>query len=340
MKSSNRHGQDPEVTVLMPVYNSERHLREAVESILSQTFTDFEFLIVDDGSADRSIEIVESYDDPRIVLIKNTTNRGTVHVLNQGINAAKGRYIARMDSDDISLPHRLEKQVRFMEANPAVGISGSAMRLIKGGKLSNTRTLAESDSELKIALLFSTCFFHPTVIIRTELAKAHPYPDNLVYTQDYNYWTDLAGLTRFANLDETLLYFREHEGQLSCRKADLQVSNARLIRNAYLQRLFGSFASKELDMHHRIAENRSDIDLAGVHSWLERLISLNAATGTFPQETFEREMAKKWWYCCRKHTRNGRKTLQLYRESPLHRLFRPGIWNYCKFWIRCLAIND
>jgi len=327
----------PAVTVLMPVHNGERYLKEAVESILAQTFADFEFLVIDDGSTDRSRQIVESFGDPRIVLVANAQNRGTVHVLNQGIALAKGRYIARMDSDDISLPERFERQVRFMEAHPKVGVSGTAMRLIKNGKLRNTRTHAPSDQELKIQLLFSPCFFHPTVIIRAELAKAHPYPDNLVYTQDYNYWTHLASLTSFANLDEVLLHFREHEGQISTRKADMQVSNSRALRAKYLKRLMSTASDEELAIHHAIAENRNDIDLEQAKAWLEKLVETNDVARMFDAEIFRKEMARRWWLVCRKNTRHGRTTLQVYRSSFLQPLYRPDAIKYLKFRLRCMT---
>ena len=115
---------NPKVTVLMPVYNCEKYLRESIESILNQTFKDFEFLIINDGSSDKSAEIVESYNDNRINFVQNEKNIGLAASLNRGLDIAKGEYIARMDADDISLPERLEKQVRFMETNPQIGICG------------------------------------------------------------------------------------------------------------------------------------------------------------------------------------------------------------------------
>lgn len=332
--------QNPAVSVLMPVHNGEHYLKEAVESILAQTFADFEFLIIDDGSTDRSRQIVESFSDPRIVLVANAENRGTVHVLNQGIALARGRYIARMDADDISLPERLERQVRFMNEHPDIGVSGTGMRLIKNGKLRNIRTHAASDQELKIQLLFSPCFFHPTVIIRAELAKAHPYPDNLVYTQDYNYWTKLAPLTSFANLGEVLLHFREHEGQISTRKADMQVSNARALRTEYLRRLVGEVSPEKLAIHHAIAENRNDIDLEKAKTWLEELVGTNDETGMFDAEIFRKEMARRWWLVCRKNTRHGRTTLRVYRSSFLQPLYRPDAIKYLKFWLRCQTTSN
>ncbi|RXK88723.1 glycosyltransferase family 2 protein [Chlorobaculum sp. 24CR] len=327
----------PTVTVLMPVHNGERYLKEAIESILAQTFADFEFLVIDDGSTDRSRQIVESYGNPRIVLVANADNRGTVHVLNQGIALAKGRYIARMDADDISLPERLERQVRFMDEHSEVGVSGAGMRVLKKGKLKNTMMLPTGDQELKIQLLFSTCLYHPTVIIRTELAKAHPYPDNLVYTQDYNYWTRLAPLARFANIDEILLHFREHEGQISTRKADLQITNARALRTEYLKRLAGEVSDEQLAIHHAIAENRNDIDLEQAKAWLEELVGTNDATGMFDAEIFRREMGRKWWLVCRKNTGHGKATLRVYRSSFLQPLYRPEIKKYLKFLLRCMT---
>lgn len=325
----------PAITVLMPVHNAEEHIREAIESILVQTFNDFEFLIVDDGSTDSTRDIVRTYNDPRIKLVKNTKNRGTVHVLNQGIELARGKYIARMDADDISLPKRLEKQFAFMERNPSIGISGSAMRLIKKGKLKNTRKQPCTNEELKIQLLFGTCFFHPTVILRTDLAKTHPYPDNLVYTQDYNYWTNLADKTQFANLDETLLHFRTHETQISHTKAGLQISNARTIRTAYLQKLFGHCSDNEIDIHHQLAENKDNIDLEETKAWIEKLIKLNDNSNTFLSTIFINEMAKKWWFICRKNSGSGKKALKTYHASYLHTLYHPEKKKHLKFLLKC-----
>lgn len=331
----------PRVSILMPVHNGERYLREAIDSMLLQTFRDFEFLIIDDGSSDRSVEIIESYRDPRIVLKRFPTNRGTVHALNAGLLAAAGEYIVRMDCDDISLPQRLETQVRFMDSHPDTGVSGTAMRLIKKGKLKNTRIQPESDEELKIALLFNTCFFHPTVIMRTGLVKEHPYPADLVYTQDYNYWTSLAPKTRFANLTDTLLYFREHDGQISSKKANLQITNARRIREAYLLRFTGKITSKELDTHQRIADNRRDIDLVNAKAWLERLVKINSETQQFSPEGFKIAMGRKWWYCCRKNAQQGKKTLQIYHSSVLQKYYKPAASKFMKFTLKCLvSINS
>ncbi len=120
---------NPKVTVLMPVYNAEKYLKTAIESILKQTFSDFELLIINDGSTDGSEEIIRSFNDKRIRLFNNEQNLGIIKTLNKGLNLAKGEYIIRMDADDISLPDRLELQVKYMEENPGIGISGTQARI-------------------------------------------------------------------------------------------------------------------------------------------------------------------------------------------------------------------
>ena len=327
----------PRITVLMPVYNGEMYLHAAIDSILKQTFQNFEFLIVDDGSKDRSIDLILSYNDSRISLLQNEQNRGTANALNQGIASARGDYIIRMDCDDISLPDRIEHLVKFMDLHHDVGIAGSAMRLIKNGKLKNTRFQQKSDEELKITLLFNTCFFHPTVIMRSSIVKDHPYPDNFIYAQDYNFWTQIAIHTKFANIDKILLYFREHPAQISHKKAVLQKSNARLIRKFYLQSIVDDFNDEELEIHHQIAETHTGLDLEKTKVWLEHLIDINKQKQVFSPEVFLKEMSRKWWHCCKKNTQYGKKILDIYRSSYLHLHYRPEKFKYLKFYSRSLA---
>ena len=142
----------PQISVIMPVYNGERFLSEAVESILKQTYQDFEFIIVDDGSTDRSLEIIQYYQalDERIILIENGKNIGVASSLNKGISAAKGEFIARMDADDISLPERLEQQRAFMFTRPDLGVLGcNYYRIHADGELMDLCVLPESHDQLQ-----------------------------------------------------------------------------------------------------------------------------------------------------------------------------------------------
>lgn len=126
----------PKVSVVMPAFNAEKYIREAVDSILNQTFTDFEFIIINDGSTDHTKEIILEYDDPRIVLLENEKNSGIVVTLNKGIQFARGEYIARMDSDDISLCNRIERQVLFLDSHAHIGLIGSVLLVNKYVRLS------------------------------------------------------------------------------------------------------------------------------------------------------------------------------------------------------------
>ena len=160
----------PKVTVLMSVYNGEKHLREAIDSILNQTFGDFEFLIINDGSTDRTADILQSYQDSRIKIIHNEKNIGLTKSLNKGLKLAKGEYLARMDADDISYPNRLEVQYEYMEKNPNVGIVGSWNDVIDDiGNTIGFWKCNYSSEEIYYILNFRNCLTHCSVLFKKEL---------------------------------------------------------------------------------------------------------------------------------------------------------------------------
>ncbi|MFN5442865.1 MAG: glycosyltransferase family 2 protein, partial [Crocinitomicaceae bacterium] len=163
----------PDVSVVMPVYNGEQYLKEAIESILSQTYVNFEFIIINDGSEDNSEEIILSYNDPRIVYIKNLENLKLIKTLNIGFSKAKGKYIARMDADDISLPRRLEKQVDYLERNPDIGVLGTGV-FLKGEKEISKLLYHTDDKSLRFALAFYCPFIHPSVVLRKAVLDHLP----------------------------------------------------------------------------------------------------------------------------------------------------------------------
>lgn len=203
------------VSVLMPVYNGEKYLKEAIDSILSQTYSNFEFLIIDDGSTDKSKEIIKSYKDKRIRLIENETNLGLPKTLNKGLKLAKGKYIVRMDCDDISLPERIEIQVKYMDGNLDVGISGTRYIELENGKVINLPTEFES---IKIRLLFHCPINHPSVIIRKSIIIENTlfYDENKIgELEDYDLWLRSSKFTEITNLAVPLVKYRTHENQLT-----------------------------------------------------------------------------------------------------------------------------
>jgi len=213
----------PIVSVVMSVYNGEKYLRESVESILNQTFSDFEFIIINDGSTDVSREILESYHDERIVLV-HQENVGLTRALNKGLALAKGKYIARQDADDISRPERLEKQVAFMEAIPSVGLLGTRFEFIdENGTIVRTSPLPTENSILQDQLISINLFCHASVVIRREaLEKAGGYRDFFRYSQDYDLWLRIAEQYEIANLTYMLVQYRELPDAISAEKILLQ----------------------------------------------------------------------------------------------------------------------
>lgn len=203
----------PQVSVLMPVYNGEPFLGQAIESILQQTFADFEFIIINDGSTDRSAEIVQSYADSRIRYFENERNIGLTRSLNHGLSLVQGPYIARMDADDVSLPQRLGKQVDFLDAHPDVGVVGTAMQIIdEQSNVDHTWHSPTTHEMLRWCLCLYDPIAHPTVLMRRKVVEqVGGYRAEMVTAQDYDLWRRLSAVCRLANLPDVLLYLRRHE---------------------------------------------------------------------------------------------------------------------------------
>lgn len=215
-----RDRQTPRVTVLMSVYNGERYLREAIESILGQTFTDFKFIIVNDGSTDSSRDIVLSYSDPRIRLIDNPENMGLIKSLNRGLALARGEYVARQDADDRSLPFRLEKQVAFLEVNPAVALLGTQARVIDEYGIP-VRFLYFRKPVTKFGiqwrLMIDSAFVHSSVMFRRNVIwdELRGYNEAFVGREDADLWSRVILNHEVQNLPETLVDYRSHSASVT-----------------------------------------------------------------------------------------------------------------------------
>jgi glycosyltransferase involved in cell wall biosynthesis len=235
----------PKITVIMPVYNGEPYLDEAINSILIQTFTDFEFLIIDDGSTDRSLEIIQRYQDSRIKLIRNPINKGLVDSLNLGLSLAKGEYIARMDCDDISKADRLEKQVRFLIEHPDIGVIGSCIDIIDNNSKIIQTWIYPAESELiKWELFFHCPFAHPSIMFGKKLVKqVNGYSNKYPHAEDYELWWRLYDLTNFSNLSESLLLYRVHDKNVTNIHKKAQIDNAAKIHHYYLEK----YLQKKID---------------------------------------------------------------------------------------------
>jgi glycosyltransferase EpsE len=222
----------PKISVIMGVYNDDTHIANAIDSILNQTYEDFEFIICDDGSKDQSVNIVNDYmkNDSRIKLLKNEKNLGLAASLNRCIDVAQGEYIARMDSDDVSLPTRFEKQVKFLDENPEIMIVGTAVDLFDETGIFGERFLNNDYSAINV---FKENFFvHPTVMMRKSIlidVNGYTVASYTYRTEDYDLWCKLCEKGyRGYNLNEKLLLYREDKGSFKKRKFKFRVDLAKL----------------------------------------------------------------------------------------------------------------
>jgi glycosyltransferase involved in cell wall biosynthesis len=233
---------DPRITVVMATYNGSHFVAAAVDSILSQTFKNFEFIIIDDGSHDNTVDILSSYDDPRIRIIQNDKNRGTSYSRNLGISQAKGFYVASMDQDDISHPDRLQKQLTFMEENPRVGICGTWARTF--GARQEIIKAPIGKNLIKASLFFDCPFIHPSIIFRRELLVSKNIYYNNVVAEDYDLWVRLMDTCEFYNLPEALIDYRIHPGQITYFSKEKVSISAMEIRHSQASRLLATTLSE------------------------------------------------------------------------------------------------
>jgi hypothetical protein len=214
------------ISVVMSVFNGQAFLSEAIESILGQTFRAFEFVVIDDGSTDKTREIISAYAsrDARMRVFCHK-NKGRAESLNIGISLAKGNYIARMDADDVAPPHRLQDQDDFMQHHPEVGLLGGAVELINTqGHVFKTVRPPLQDSEIRSAMLHYNPIFHSSVIMRKEVVLAvGGYRKALFDADDYDLFLRIGEQSRFANLGEPVLQYRIHANQVSVQNMRRQV---------------------------------------------------------------------------------------------------------------------
>lgn len=291
----------------MPVYNAEEYLVEAIESILSQTYVHFEFIIINDGSTDCSETIIDSYveSDHRVIHLKNK-NQGISLSLNHGIQIAKGKYIARMDADDISFPNRFAEQIQFMEANKDIGVCGTWVDLIGDIRAGEFNRHPIEDEELKVRLLFTVCFVHPSVVMRRELlVKTNNfYNEKYTSAQDYDLWARLKDFTKFSNIPQTLMQYRISKDSVSAlannAKTEKRYDLISSVSNKMLATLGMSITVDESVRHYKLGLNsrlRSGsycINTLGYY--FEQIIDANNQSQKFCNKYLRKYLAEKYAY--------------------------------------------
>lgn len=242
--------QSPLLSVIMPVYNGEKYLSETIESILNQTFTDFELLILNDNSTDGTQAIIERYQqkDSRISVTVKEVNVGPANLRNEGFSLAKGEYIALMDADDIALPTRFEKQIQVLNAHPEVGVCGTWFTFF-GGKKDKTVRQPENHNKIKVSFLSSCSIGNPTVMVRKSALGEYRFENQYVPVEDYDLWSRMITTTNFYIVQESLLNYRQHDSNISKTKIDNVNRSVRAVKINMLKQFGIDSSDADIDAY-------------------------------------------------------------------------------------------
>ncbi len=296
------------VSVIMPVYNAENFIGQSIQSVLKQTFEDFELIVIDDGSTDSSKNIILSFDDKRIQYLQNEKNMGVVKTLNKGISICSGEYIIRMDADDICEPQRFEKQIQFIEKNPGIGLCGTWAQVIDEKNKITGKIVNQTDPGfISISLLFSVPLIHPSVCFKSHLLKQNFYKEVPV-AEDYELWCRLNEQTRLANLPEFLFQYRWHTSNISKEKQDIQEQNKESIIKKELLKLSLKPDDETLRIHrlsftlysfgNETKKRVSATELKQSGRWFNTLISANKKANRYDRHKFVAFLWIRWIVLC------------------------------------------
>lgn len=312
----------PLVSVLMPVHNAGHYLRDSVECVLRQSVRDFELIIVDDGSTDNGIGIVQSYDDRRIRVVRHEHNRGLAAARNTCLEAARGAYAAWLDADDLCHPSRLHEQLKFLTRHSGVGLCGTWVKTLGGDSVHTWRYPSDSDT-LKSRMIFDDPFATSSVMIRRSVLKGnhamfdHSFPP----AEDYDLWERISRVTSLANIPKYLTYYRLHQKQTSNALLDRQAAGVWRIQERQITRLGLNASEEEKGVHLKLGVrwnftgDAAWIDRA--RHWLEKLSEANQEKRVFPEPAFAAVVADRWYRVCRAHTKAGMEAWKIFNAAPL-----------------------
>jgi len=327
------------VSVFMPVYNAGAHLREAITSILDQTFKNFEFVILNDGSTDASLDMICSFSDKRIRLINNPENIGLIASLNIGLKECLGEYIVRMDQDDISLPERISRQVTFMDSHPAIGLMGSWFEDFSDTNEGNVIRYDCFDTEIRIRHLHQTHISHPTAIIRTSVVRAHQlsFDPSFIHGEDYEFWVRMSGFCKLANYPECLVRKRDHVNNISNKYASDQQHSIRRVKLKQFDAMGISLSADQLKLYDRFADsewNFSESEMEMLNELLPRITEANDSSNFIPVAEFSQYIGRKWFHLCLNHPVLKRRAWSFYMGSPLRLRVKTGLVNTLKLLLK------
>ncbi|WEK36534.1 MAG: glycosyltransferase family 2 protein [Candidatus Pseudobacter hemicellulosilyticus] len=335
----------PKVSVGIAVYNGEQFIARAVSSVLRQTITDLELIIVNDGSTDGTLGVLEQFTDPRIILLKNDGNKGVTYTRNRYCAAAAGEYLAVLDADDEWPAEKLEKQLAYMDAHPEVGVSGTYGDRINPGKYTYTWKYPLTHEEIQVRLLWGSALIHSTTIFRMAVLKAN----NITYTdrpalngvEDYKIFTDCIKHTRIANIPESLLNYFEHEGQITTRTKRQQVGRAVIVAKEYVEQVM-KIPVDELRNELITKSFLFDFDLSATEleafgKYLQELDDANRRIRFFNEGLLRKNLAEKWYQACYHSRLPFGRRMKRYYAAPAFLRKPAGVYQNLKLAAKAAA---
>ena len=329
----------PLVSIVMPAYNCESFIGATIESILNQSYSNFEFLIFNDGSTDGTLEAIKQYTDPRIQVFHSDTNNHMVLHLNEGMRIAKGKYIARMDADDIAFPERLQVQIQFLETHPEVGACGSWVE--RFGDNPGIIKRPESYSDIKMHLLFYTACVHPTMVYRKTIIDQYQlaYRQSYFLAEDYEFYIQLSEVTTIVNLPQALVAVRFHESSTSATQFDQQNQILYKIREEQAQKFLNRTLSdwETIFLAESVGFNRKNLikSKAFYHDFCKK----NKSDKIFPQKKLKRFLEQRIFYTL---LTKPRMTFTYVKNIPLLFYFFPAllVQKYCLRYFAHIFIRN
>ena len=329
----------PKVSVAIPVYNREKYIAQAIDSILAQTFTNFELLVVDDGSSDGSGGIIRSYSDPRIRLICHETNGGVGVARNSAIERARGEYVAFLDSDDWAYPQRLAKQVAFLERHPDYAAVGTWIEWMDedGHLLGRIKRKPTSPEDIAALRLFRTGIENSTSMARTLILREHRHREEFDVSGDFDLWARIAAKYKLATLPTVLVRRRQHPQQLTREKLTREKAAHAQERRAaiyatQLETLGIAFTATDLERHALLRGMRKRgfrPDLAYLEwaePWLTQLQTANQVSQCYPEPAFSRLLGRFWFKVCWHATGGGKLAAwRRFWQSALRKRVMPNL---------------
>lgn len=332
------------LSVVMPVYNGEKYLKEAIDSVLNQTYTDFELLIIDDGSIDSSVEIINTIKDSRIRLLKNEKNQGVAYTRNVGLKEAKGEFLAWMDCDDLAEPNRLEIQINYLKENLEVGICGTALKRFGDGTPHISQLFSNSEV-IKAALLFYTSIRPATAMYRMKMVKKAQlkYDPRLAIAEDYDFFFEASFHFPMKNINQVLYSYRASETSImkvySERKKQVFEFH-KIIYSKAFEKLQIPHLEENFELHYSCASTElihTISDLKKIYEWLIFLKQKNLEVLLYDRNAFDKVLASVFFTACKKSSPIGLKAYFFYmkeRKSFLTDESFPGE----KLFLRCLIL--